>query len=157
MVIRKREQVLRVVNYLENEIIPHFMKKKNEISKDTYFADRDSRNILDHDINIIVLGVADICEGILRINKLQVPDHFKLRILACHEFIGEIVFAIAPLTKNRNETVHEYLKINWDNIVTVWNSLDNVKKFLSSVNTYLHSRPLGPDGHEGDNFSKPGK
>lgn len=130
---------LHIINLIENKIIPHFTERKKTISRDIYIADQDSQNIMDKDVDIIILGLVDICENILKLNKRQIPAHYKDRILACHEFLGQVVFSVAPLTKNRNEVVHKYLEQNWKNIVTVWSKLENIKAFLTSAQSYVLS------------------
>jgi len=115
------------------ETMNYFLQKIEGVDKDRYFADRDIRNILDKTINDIILCIIDISEEILKANRRTIPETYKDTILACYELIGEIVFKIAPLTKHRNETIHQYLKINWQNIVTVKNKLFEIQEFAEKA------------------------
>jgi len=36
-----------------------------------------------------------------------------------HEFLGDIALKVSPLTGRRNEAIHGYLRLNWDNVKAV--------------------------------------
>ncbi|MEW6002085.1 MAG: HepT-like ribonuclease domain-containing protein [Nitrospirota bacterium] len=115
------------------DAINYFLTKIEGVDRDRYFANRDIRNILDKTINDIILCVVDISEEVLKKQGRSIPDTYKDTILACHEFVGDIVFKVAPLVKHRNEAIHQYLKINWQNIVTIKNSLPDIRKFIDKA------------------------
>jgi uncharacterized protein YutE (UPF0331/DUF86 family) len=121
------------------ESIEYFEKKMQGMARDRYFADRDIRSILDKTINDLILCLVDIAEECLRKGKRAIPDTYKDTILACHEFLGEIVLKIAPLVKHRNELVHQYMKINWQNIVTVKNKTADIKAYKEKSREFLTS------------------
>ncbi len=83
-----------------NETIEYFLSRLQGVDKDRYFADRDIRNILDKTINDIFLCVVDIAEECLKRHNRTIPDTYRDTILACYEFVGDIVFKIAPLVKH---------------------------------------------------------
>jgi uncharacterized protein YutE (UPF0331/DUF86 family) len=112
------------------DTIDYFLMKIEAVDRDHYFADRDIRNILDKTINDIILCTVDIAEECLKKHGRSIPDTYKDTILACHEFVGDIVLKVAPLVKHRNEAIHQYLKINWQNIVTVRNRLPDMREFI---------------------------
>lgn len=122
------------------ESLEYFERKLEGVDRDRYFADRDIRNILDKTINDIILCVVDICEEILKLKKRAVPETYRDTILACHEFIGDIVISIAPLVRHRNEMVHQYLKINWQNIVTVKQKVEAIRVFAEMIKGDLRRR-----------------
>ncbi len=128
--MRKKLEIL--INYL-SETVDYFLKKVQNVDRDLYFADRDTRYILDKSINDIILCIVDICEEILKINKRNIPDTYKATILACYEFIGDLALKLAPLAKCRNEVVHQYLKINWQNIQIVRNKIPEIQEFIKKV------------------------
>ena len=66
-------------------------------------------------------------------NRRNIPDTYRDSILACHEFIGDVVLKIAPLVKHRNEMIHLYLKINWQNIKVVKNKVDEIREFVDKM------------------------
>jgi uncharacterized protein YutE (UPF0331/DUF86 family) len=115
------------------ETIDYFLRKVEGIDRDRYFADRDIRNILDKSINDIILCIVDISEEILKEHKRNIPETYKDTILACYEFIGDTALKIAPLIKHRNETVHQYLKINWQNIITVKDKIPDIREFIKKT------------------------
>ena len=77
----------------------------------------------------------DIAEEVLKSRRRAVPDTYRDTILGCYEFLGESVLKVAPLVKHRNETIHQYLKVNWQNIVTVRSKLPEIMEFLEKART----------------------
>ena len=120
-----------------DETVDYFLSRAEGVDRDVYFADRDKRNILDKSINDIILCLIDIAEECLKKNKRNIPDTYRDTILACHEFIGDIVLKIAPLVKHRNETIHQYLKVNWQNIIIVKSKIGEIKEFAEKVEKLL--------------------
>lgn len=134
--MKLNNKVEKLLSFLQ-ETIEYFLAKIKLIDKDKYFADRDSRNILDKTINDIILCVVDLSEECLKKHKRSIPDTYKDTVLTCHEFLGDIVLKVAPLTKHRNETIHQYLKINWQNIITVKNKIPDIQVFAEKIKTAL--------------------
>ena len=126
------KKLKKLIEYL-SETIEYFLQKIQNVDKDLYFANRDIRYILDKSINDIILCIVDICEEILKINKRSIPDTYKDTILACYEFIGDLALKLAPLAKCRNEIVHQYLKINWQNIQIVYNKITEIQEFIKKI------------------------
>lgn len=120
-----------------NETLEYFLSRVEVVDRDRYFADRDKRNILDKSINDIILCLVDISEECLKKHKRAIPDTYRDTILACHEFVGDIVLKMAPLVKHRNEMIHQYLKVNWQNIIVVKNKIEDIRQFALTVNNKL--------------------
>ncbi len=119
----------RLLGFLE-DTVRYFLAKVEDVDRDRYFADRDTRNILDKTVNDLILCIVDIAEECLKQQKRSIPDTYKDTILACHEFFGDIVLAIAPLVRHRNEAIHQYLKVNWQNINVVKNRIPDIREYL---------------------------
>lgn len=128
----RNDKLKRLLDFLE-DTISYFQEKVKGVDKDRYFADRDLRSILDKTINDIVLCVVDIAGECLRKHRRRIPDTYKDTILACYEFVGESALKVAPIVKHRNEAIHQYLKVNWQNIKVVKNKLRSIREFTSSV------------------------
>lgn len=118
------------------ETLDYFLRKLEGIDGDRYFADRDIRNILDKSINDIILCTVDISEEILKARKRNIPETYKDTILACYEFIGDTALRIAPLVKHLNETIHQYLKTNWQNIITVKEKAPDIREFMERAKAF---------------------
>ena len=131
-------KVKRLFAFLD-EVLDYFLVRSEGIDKDLYFADRDKRNILDKSINDIILCLIDIAEECLKKNNRNIPDTYRDTILACHEFIGDIVLKVAPLVKHRNETIHQYLKVNWQNITVVKSKINEIRDFIEKTRKLLLS------------------
>lgn len=133
MADKKTERLFAFIS----ETIVYFLSRVEGVERDLYFADRDKRNILDKSINDIILCLIDIAEECLKKNKRSVPDTYRDTILACHEFAGDIVLKIAPLVKHRNETIHQYLKVNWQNIMVVKSRIGEIEEFMDKMKKLL--------------------
>ena len=133
----ENNKIKHLLGFLD-ETVDYFLSRAEGVDRDIYFADRDKRNILDKSINDIILCLIDIAEECLKKNKRNIPDTYRDTILACHEFIGDIVLKIAPLVKHRNETIHQYLKVNWQNIVIVKSKISEIKEFVNKVKKILN-------------------
>lgn len=120
-----------------DESIEYFQRKIEGIDRDRYISDRDVRSILDKTINDIILCTVDISKELLKNKKRNVPDTYKDIVLACFEFVGKTVLKVAPLTSSRNETIHQYLKINWQNIINVKKKLYDIEDFATAVKETL--------------------
>jgi len=129
-------RVERLFSFLD-ETLAYFSSKADGVDRERYFADRDIRNILDKTINDIILCIVDIAEETLKFHKRAIPETYKDTVLVCYEFIGDTALKVAPLTKHRNETIHQYLKINWQNIVTVKNKLSDIKEFAGKTKEHI--------------------
>jgi len=105
------DRIKKLFDFIE-DTLSYFVTKVEEADRDRYFADRDIRSILDKTINDIILCTVDIAEECLKEKGRSIPDTYKDTILACHEFLGDIVLKIAPLVKHRNEAIHQYLRVN---------------------------------------------
>jgi uncharacterized protein YutE (UPF0331/DUF86 family) len=136
------ERAEKLIVFL-NETTEYFRDKFQKATRDGYFADRDIRNILDKTINDIILCTVDIAEECLKKHKRNIPDTYKDTVLACYEILGDVSLKIAPLTKCRNETVHQYLKINWHNIITVKNKLSYIAIFVQKAGAFLSNGKEG--------------
>jgi uncharacterized protein YutE (UPF0331/DUF86 family) len=133
-----KNQSKKLLSFLK-ETVQYFQNKIHGIDRNKYFADRDIRYILDKSINDIILCLIDLCEEVLKKHKREIPDTYKETVLTCYEFLGDIVYKIAPLVKHRNETIHQYLKINWQNIITVKNKIPEIEVFYKKVEEILQN------------------
>jgi uncharacterized protein YutE (UPF0331/DUF86 family) len=121
------------------ETIVYFNDKVRNVDRDRYFADRDIRSILDKTINDMILCLVDIAEECLKKQRRNIPDTYKDTILSCYEFVGDAALKVAPLVKHRNETIHQYLKVNWQNIVTVKTKIPEIKEFVAGISQSVAS------------------
>ncbi len=129
----------RLIAFID-ESIEYFLSKTDNVDRDRYTADRDIRSILDKSMNDIILCMVDIAEECLRKGRRNIPDTYRDTVLGCYELLGDIVLKVAPLVKHRNETVHQYMKVNWHNIVTVKSRVSAIKEFSKKAKDYLCRR-----------------
>ena len=130
------DKTSKLFSFIEDSI-NYFLTKIEGVERDRYFADRDIRSILDKTINDIILCIIDISEECLKQNERAIPDTYRDTVLACYEFFGDVVLKIAPLVKHRNELIHQYLKVNWQNIITVKNRITDIREFLKKAKSVM--------------------
>jgi len=102
-------------------------------TQEAYTADQILRRAVDKSLDDIILACVDLAALLLRIKKRTIPKTYKEIILATHEFIGALALKIAPLTSCRNETIHQYMKLNWENIKTVRNAKEDILLFVNKI------------------------
>lgn len=130
------DRVKRLFCFID-ETLQYFSDKVENVEKDYYFASRDIRSILDKTINDIILCLVDIAEECLKEKGRAIPDSYRDTILSCQEFLGDIALKIAPLVRHRNEAIHQYLRVNWQNINAVKIKLPEIKEFVEKAKAFF--------------------
>lgn len=118
--------------FIEQEI-DIFMGMLKDTTLDTYMENQILRRAIDKSLNDIILACIDMSAFLLRIKKRLLPKTYKEIVLSTHEFAGELAAKIAPLVACRNETIHGYLKLNWENVKTVKNAKDDILLFSNKI------------------------
>jgi len=112
--MRKR-QIYTIVGFLREEI-RYFKAKSQGISYEEFVSNKDLKKILNATLNEIVLATVDLAGECLRKAGTRVPITYRDIILTTRRVLGDVALKAAPLAKLRNETIHEYMNINWKNI-----------------------------------------
>lgn len=94
----------------------YFEIKAKGVTFEEFTSNKDLRKILNATLNELVLALIDLAGECLRNSGIRVPVTYREIILSTGELFGDIALKAAPLAKLRNETVHEYMNINWKNI-----------------------------------------
>jgi uncharacterized protein YutE (UPF0331/DUF86 family) len=126
------DRMTQLKSYLD-DTARYFFAKAEGMDRDRYTADRDIRYILDKAINDIILCMVDVAEECLKSHGRSVPPTYRETVLACYEFVGDAATKVAPLVKHRNEMIHHYLRVNWQNVVTVRNKTADILAFAEKV------------------------
>ncbi len=133
----REQQIYNIVSFIKEETV-YFQDKARGISYDDFLSDKDLRKILNATLNELVLATVDLAGECLRKARMKVPITYKEIILSTRELLGAVAMKTAPLAKLRNETVHEYMKINWKNIQFMRTSgIDIINAYLKSAEKYL--------------------
>ena len=111
----KRPQVYEILAFLKEEI-SYFKTKSKGITFDDFTSDKDLRKILNSTLNEIVLATVDLAGECLKKAGKRIPNTYREIILSTRELLGDIAIKAAPLAKLRNETIHEYMNVNWKNV-----------------------------------------
>lgn len=127
-----KDKITRIVNFIRSEIA-FFEETVSNLNKDTYIANPILRRAVDKRLNDIILSLADFSMNLLRFKKRILPKTYREIILSTYEFVGDVAYKIVPLIRCRNETIHEYMNINWENVKTVKNSIKEILNFVEKV------------------------
>ena len=118
LAIQDKEYIIRIVEFLEEEIKDYPQFKK--LTWPEYNENRTKKREVEHWIEHLVVAIIDIAETILASERRPVPATY-------HEIIellgiigsfrgGDLCEKIAPWTSLRNILAHEYLDYRWDKI-----------------------------------------
>jgi len=109
------EKSYNILSFIKEET-SYFEKKAGDVTFDEFVSDKDLRKILNATLNELILALVDLAGECLRKSGRRVPTTYREIILSTGEILGKIAMKAAPLAKMRNETVHEYMNVNWKNV-----------------------------------------
>ncbi len=133
----RKSQTYEIIAFLKEEI-SYFKEKSKGVSFDKFTSDKDLRKILNATLNEIVLATIDLAGECLRKAGRRVPNTYREIILTTRDILGDIALKAAPLAKLRNETIHEYMNINWKNIQYLRSKgLNVVERYLKKAEEFL--------------------
>jgi len=136
----RKVRIYAITAFLKEEI-SYFKEKSKGITFDEFTSDKDLRKILNATLNEIVLATVDLAGECLRKAGKRVPNTYREIILTSREFLGDEALKIAPLAKMRNETIHEYMNINWKNVQYLRSrGLKIVERYLKKAEEFLNSK-----------------
>ncbi len=115
-----------------------------EKNRPEFDADPYLRDIVERNLEVAAQCCIDICHRIISLEKAKKPADSHEAIIRIGELnILDAAFArrLAPLAGFRNILVHEYLGLNWDEIYTNLQRLDDLLRFSGQIAQWLRSRP----------------
>lgn len=110
-----------------------FEKTLQNADKEVYSKDPILKRAIDKSLNDIILAAVDLSANFLRLKKRALPKTYRDIVLATYEFVGDSATKMAALIKCRNETIHDYLKLNWENVKTVKNAKIEIIEFIDKI------------------------
>lgn len=133
----RKSQTYEIISFLREEI-SYFRVKSRGVSFDRFTSDKDLRKILNATLNEIVLATVDLAGECLRKAGRRIPNTYREIILTTRDILGDVALKAAPLAKLRNETIHEYMNINWKNIQYLRSKgITIVEKYLFKAEEFL--------------------
>ncbi len=130
MVLSKK---IKEIEAFINQEVDLFLKMLQNTTIEVYSAEPILRRAIDKSLNDIVLASVDLAAILLRIKRRVIPKTYKEIILSTYEFIGDITLKIAPLVACRNDTIHGYLKLSWNNVKTIRNAKDDILLYVNKI------------------------
>lgn len=138
------QKTYSILTFLKEESL-YFETKAKDVTFEVFASNKDLRKILNATLNELVLALIDLAGECLRKGCIRVPTTYREIILSTGEILGQIAIKAAPLAKLRNETVHEYMNINWKNIQYLRaKGLAIIKDYVANAEGFLIT-PKSPD------------
>jgi uncharacterized protein YutE (UPF0331/DUF86 family) len=117
---------------------PLRQKKRLEFDQDPYL-----RDIVERNLEVAVQCCLDICHRIISLLEAPPPQDYYDSILqmgALGVLPPEFARHLAPLAGFRNILVHEYLKVNWDEVYRNFQGLEDLITFERYVRQWLQQK-----------------
>jgi len=115
-------------------------KRRDEFEDDPYLKD-----IVERNLEVAAQACIDIANRIITLERLEKPADAYGAIEALGE-IGvlprELAQRLAPITGLRNILVHEYLRIDWDQVLDNLQRLIDLHKFAEHVAEWMRNRSV---------------
>lgn len=133
----EEDKTRNLLAFLREEV-RYFREKSAGLTYEEFASNKDIKKMLNATLNDVVLAVVDLAGEVLKKERRRVPSTYKDIVLASRDIIGDISLRAAPLAKLRNETIHEYMNVNWKNIQYLRSEgIGIVEVFISAVDSYL--------------------
>ncbi|MFP4428902.1 MAG: type VII toxin-antitoxin system HepT family RNase toxin [Desulfovermiculus sp.] len=108
-----------------------------------YDGDPYLRDIVERNLEVAAQCCIDICHRIVALERAQKPADAHEAILRMGELgVLEPWFAkqLAPIAGFRNILVHEYLGLNWDEIYSNLQRMEDFRNFADAVGFWMRQR-----------------
>jgi uncharacterized protein YutE (UPF0331/DUF86 family) len=113
-------------------------KSRSEFARDPYL-----RDIVERNLELAAQCVIDLSHRIIALTGAPKPQDYYGAILQMGE-LGvvppEFARRLAPLAGLRNVLIHEYLKIDWDEVHKNLKNLGEIEAFAESVRQWLQKQ-----------------
>ncbi len=113
-------------------------RSRSEFDQDPYL-----RDIVERNLELAAQCVIDISHRIITLTGAPKPQDYYGAILQMGE-LGvvppEFARRLAPLAGLRNILIHEYLKIDWDEVHKNLDRLEEISRFADFVRQWLQKR-----------------
>jgi len=110
-------------------------KSRQDFDQDPYL-----RDIVERNLEIAIQCCIDISHRIIALENARKPTDYYEAILLMGE-IGvlpsEFARGLAPIAGFRNILVHEYLRVDWDQVYAHLQQLENLERFRDLVQFWL--------------------
>lgn len=119
------------------------LKKYQDLQLTTLKEDDEKLDIILHNFQIAIQCCIDIANKIISENRFEKPKDFfdSINIIGKNKIIpSSFTDQFAPLTGFRNILVHEYLGIDWNQVQTHLNSLNQFEQFIAFIKDYLKTK-----------------
>ena len=114
-------------------------KARSEFDADPYL-----RDIVERNLEVAAQCCLDICHRIISIEKALKPGDYREAFLRMSE-LGvlppEFARKLAPIAGFRNILVHEYMGIDWNEVYSNLQNINDLVNFVEYIRVWLKARP----------------
>jgi uncharacterized protein YutE (UPF0331/DUF86 family) len=113
-------------------------KSRSEFDSDPYL-----RDIVERNLEIAAQCCLDICHRIISIEKALKPGDYHEAFLRMSELgvlPSKFARKLAPIAGFRNILVHEYLGIDWNEVYSNLQKINDLIKFAEHIRKWLQAR-----------------
>jgi uncharacterized protein YutE (UPF0331/DUF86 family) len=110
-------------------------KSRREYDEDLYLRDIAERNL-----ELAAQCVIDICHRVISLEKARKPADSHEAIIRMSELgvlDSEFAERLAPIAGFRNILVYEYLGLNWDEVYSNLQKIDELLQFAEAISQWL--------------------
>ena len=132
------ERRLDELNERLQRLRPLREKTRNDFAKDPYLRDIVKRNL-----EVVAQCCIDICGRIISVEDGPQPqDYYEAIRQQCELGVLPPEFAekLAPLAGFQNMLAHQYLRVDWDEVYSHLQQLDNLDRFTKYVREWLRKQ-----------------
>ena len=114
-------------------------------SRDEFEADPYLKDIVERNLEVAAQACIDIANRMITVEGLEKPSdaYGAIEMLGKAELIpGNLAHRLAPIAGFRNVLVHEYLEIDWDQVLDNLQHLGDLRNFAEHVKEWMARRPV---------------
>ncbi|MFP4027790.1 MAG: type VII toxin-antitoxin system HepT family RNase toxin [Candidatus Brocadiia bacterium] len=111
--------------------------------REEFDTTRDLRDIAERNFEVAAQCCIDIAHRIISLEEARKPqDYYEsfLRLGELDVISDDLARTLAPLAGFRNALVHEYAKVDWDEVYGNFDRLSDLEDFKRAVGQYMRER-----------------
>ena len=136
------ERRLEKLDICLKKLEPFKAMTKDELLNDPYFQD-----IIERNLQLATQSIIDIANRIISLEALEKPrDYYEAILILGRAGVLPSDFAqhLAPIAGFRNILVHDYLEIDWDEVYSNLQHLDELDSYMEYVKKWIQGQEYSP-------------
>lgn len=112
-----------------------------ERSREDFARESDLRDIAERNFEIAVQCCIDIANRIISLEGAEkAADYYSsiMRLAELEVIPAELARSLAPMTGFRNVLIHEYTRVDWDEVYRMFDRLNDLWSFASHISAWIN-------------------